>query len=35
MRGLYPKSSPVEYTYFRNALDDNADILVANLSTSY
>ena len=35
MIGLYPKSSPVKDLYFPNSLDDNADILVANPSTSY
>ena len=34
--GLYPKSSPVKYSYFsRRSLDDNAEILAASLPKSY
>ena len=33
--GLYPKSSPVKYSYFSNSPLDNADILAACLSRSY
>ena len=33
--GLYPKSSPVKYSYFSNSPLDNADILAASLSKSY
>ena len=32
--GLYPKSSPVKYSYLSNSLDDNAEILAASLSRS-
>ena len=32
--GLYPKSSPVKYSYLSNFLDDNAEILAASLSYS-
>ena len=33
--GLYPKSSPVKYSYLLNLPEDNADILAVNLSKSY
>ena len=33
--GLYPKSSPVKYSYLSSSLDDNADILAAFLSKLY
>ena len=33
--GLYPKSSPVKYSYFSNSPDDNTEILAASLSKSY
>ena len=33
--GLYPKSSPVKYSYFSNSPDDNVEILSASLSKSY
>ena len=33
--GLYPKSSPVRYSYLFNSLDNNAEILAASLSKSY
>ena len=29
--GLYPKSSPVKYSYLSNSLDNNAEILAASL----
>ena len=32
--GLYPKSSPVKYSYFSNLPDDNSEILDASLSES-
>ena len=32
---LYPKSSPVKYSYFSNSPLDNTDILAASLSKSY
>ena len=31
---LYPKSSPVKYSYLWNSLDDNAEILAVSLSKS-
>ena len=33
--GLYPKSSPVKYSYLSSSLDDNAEVLAASLSKSY
>ena len=30
--GLFPKSSPVTYSYLSNSLDDNGDIVAASLS---
>ena len=33
--GLYPKSSPVKYSYFSNSPLYNGDILAAFLSKSY
>ena len=33
--GLYPKSSPVRYSYQSNSLDDNAGILATSLSKLY
>ena len=33
--GLYPKSSPVKYSYLCSSLDDNAEILAASQSKSY
>ena len=33
--GLYPKYSPIKYSYFSNSLDDNEEILAASLSGSY
>ena len=33
--GLYPKSSPAEYSYLSNSLDDKTEILAASLSKSY
>ena len=31
--GLYPKSSPVKYSYLSSSLDDNAEIVAASLSS--
>ena len=33
--GLYPKSSPVKYSYLCSSLDDNAEILAASQSKLY
>ena len=33
--GLYPKSSPVRYSYFLKSPEEYIDILAANLSKSY
>ena len=33
--GLYPKSSPVKYSYLSNSVDDNAEILAVSLSKLY
>ena len=32
---LYPKSSPVQCSYFPNSLDDSTKILAASISKSY
>ena len=32
---LYPKPSPVSYSYLSNYLDDNAEILATSLSNPY
>ena len=33
--GLYPKFSPVKYSYLSSSVDDNAEILASSLSKSY
>ena len=33
--GLYPKSSPIKYSYLSSSLDNTTDILAASLSKSY